>query len=319
MAAALVLTAALSGCGATPAVPAGAGTTPPAAPSHAAADGGGAAVTAREREGGRAERLTIRSAALGRPANVWVLKPKGWTEGSTGWPALYLLHGCCGSGRDEWLSRGDADRVTAGLPAVVVIPEGGPMGWYADWRSGPAWETFHMEEVRRLVEPMYGVGGRRAIAGLSMGGHGAMGYAARHPGVFEAAASFSGVLDIRADPAGFGTYLRERGADPRDIWGEPGPDGAGWRAHNPADLVAALKGTRLYVSCGDGGAGPLDAPGATTDAGEAAILRQNRRFAAAAARAGVDVRTDFYGPGTHRWPYWTRALERALPLLLPPA
>jgi S-formylglutathione hydrolase FrmB len=30
----------------------------------------------------------------------------------------------------------------------------------------------------------------------------------------------------------------------------------------------------------------------------------------------VAVRTDFYGPGTHNWPYWQRELRRALPLLL---
>ncbi|MEV0975040.1 alpha/beta hydrolase [Microtetraspora glauca] len=304
MLAALVLTAvALSGCGR--------GTVP-------GVRDGAARVTAREPGSGRAERLTIRSPALGRPANVWVLKPKGWTEGSTGWPVLYLLHGCCVSGGDDWLTYGEAERVTADLPAVVVLPEAGRMGWYADWRNGPAWETFHMKEVRGIVEPMYGVGDRRAVAGLSMGGHGAMGYAARHPGVFEAAASFSGVLDIRRDPDGFGRFLRDNGVEPRDIWGEPGASPDGWRAHNPTDLVGALKGTRLYVSGGDGRPGPLDGPGVAHDASEASILEQNRGFMAAAARAGVDVRTDFYGAGTHRWPYWTRALERALPLLLPP-
>ncbi len=264
----------------------------------------------------RQDALTIASAALGRDAQVRVLKPAGWTEGSTGWPVLYLLHGCCEPTGDTWLSKGDAAKVTANLSAVVVVPEGGSDGWYADWLDGPAWETFHMKEVRTLVEDLYGVGERRAIAGLSMGGHGALGYAARNPGVFEAVASFSGVLDIRMDVPGFSSFLRDNGADPDKLWGPlPGRED-NWRAHNPADLAPKLKGLRLYVSAGNGEPGELDSGGGT-DSGEQSILRQSQRFIRAAKMAGLTVETDLYGNGTHDWPYWTRALERALPTLLP--
>nr|WP_169806264.1 alpha/beta hydrolase family protein [Herbidospora sakaeratensis] len=266
----------------------------------------------------RQDLLTIASAALGREALVWVLKPAGWTPGSTGWPVLYLLHGCCEPTGDTWLTKGEAARVTAGLKAVVVVPEGGTDGWYADWLDGPKWETFHLKEMLPLVEDRYGVGGRRAVAGLSMGGHGAMGYAARNPGVFEAAASFSGVLDIRMDVPGFSSFLKDNGADPDKLWGPLPAREDNWRAHNPADLADRLKDLRLYVSSGNGEPGEFD-EGDGTDFGEQSILRQNQRFLRAARLAGLTVETDLYGNGKHDWPYWTRALERALPTLLPEA
>ncbi|GIH27992.1 hypothetical protein Aph01nite_63020 [Acrocarpospora phusangensis] len=295
----------VTGCAAGEAIPA----------SEKAPEKPVAKVVGREAAGGRVDEITIWSPALGREGSVWVLRPEGWTEGSTGWPALYLLHGCCVGRGDAWLISGEADRITAKAKAVVIVPEAGTMGWYADWVKGPAWETFHMTEVRDLLEPLYGIGDRRAVAGLSMGGHGAMGYAARHPGVFQAAASFSGVLDIRSDPPAFSDFLRGEGVEPDEIWGPyPGRE-ANWKAHNPTDLVAGLKGLRLYISSGNGEPGPLDL-GRPRDAGEAAILVENRNFAAAAEKAGVEVTTDFYGDGTHRWPYWSRALERALPVLL---
>jgi S-formylglutathione hydrolase FrmB len=42
----------------------------------------------------------------------------------------------------------------------------------------------------------------------------------------------------------------------------------------------------------------------------------NVAFAGRLRRLGIEATTDFYGPGTHRWPYWERELRRSLPLLL---
>ncbi|WP_169950161.1 alpha/beta hydrolase family protein [Microbispora sp. H11081] len=275
-----------------------------------------ATIVSQEAVDERTDKLVIESPATGGPRSVWVLKPVGWKPGSTGWRGLYLLHGCCAGGAWDWLRTGEVARLTTRLDAVVVVPEGGSMGWYADWRDGPGWETFHMTEVPRLVEPRYGVGTRRAVAGFSMGGLGAFAYAARHPGVFEAAASFSGVLDTREDVRGYRSFMADNGVDTEDLWGEP----SAWAEHNPADLAGRLKGLRLYASSGDGEPGPLDPGGpgdGVIDHTEAAIMRQNRNFARAAEKAGVKVTTDFYGNGTHTWAYWMRSFERALPLLLP--
>ena len=88
---------------------------------------------------------------------------------------------------------------TADLPLIVAMAEAGWDGWYSDWWNGgeggpPMWETFHLSEVRELLERNWQAGDDRAVAGVSMGGFGAMSDAARHPELFQGADSFSGAL-----------------------------------------------------------------------------------------------------------------------------
>ncbi|TMS00580.1 alpha/beta hydrolase [Nonomuraea basaltis] len=281
-----------------------------AAPEQAA----GARIVAREEAGERGRDLTVRSPALGRTTPVRVLLPKGWTPGSGPWPVLYLLHGCCSPNHLVWDEQGGAERLTAGMPAIVVVPEGGPVGFYSDWLRGPKWETYHIKELIPLVEAEFGAGPERAVAGLSMGGLGAMGYAARHPGMFRAAASFSGVLDTTGDRSGLRQLVSRNGENPDDLWGDLDRDRHVWEAHNPTALAGRLKDVRLYVSCGNGQPGPLDPPGAGADY-EGALLGQAVTFTERARAAGARITTDFYGNGTHTFPYWQRALEQALPML----
>jgi len=172
-------------CGGTEHDPNGRATTAPAT---------GAAVVKRTQVAPRTVDLTIRSPALGASAQVRLLTPQGWTAGRTGrtWPVLYLLHGCCDT-YDSWERETDLARIPALRDVLVVMPSGGQVGFYSDWlnhgrRGPPAWETFHLVELRRILERDYAAGTRRAVAGLSMGGLGAMAYAARHPGMFAAAA-----------------------------------------------------------------------------------------------------------------------------------
>ncbi|MGS2645567.1 alpha/beta hydrolase-fold protein [Streptosporangium sp. LJ11] len=273
-----------------------------------------AAAVAVKKLGERDHELTVTSAALGREGKVRVLLPEGWEPGSGPWPVLYLLNGCCQSHYDTWVTKGGAAELTSGYPALVVIPESGPVGFYSDWREGPGWETFHLTEVRTVLERDYGAGDRRAVAGLSMGGFGAMSYAARHPGMFQAAASYSGVLHTRDGNGGVDWLLEQYDEESVRLWGSPrDPE---WAAHNPADLTGALRGVRLFVSSGDGAPGPLDDASEARDEGEASLLLQAVTFVERAKANGADVAVDFYGPGTHSWPYWRRGLERSLPMLM---
>jgi S-formylglutathione hydrolase FrmB len=86
--------------------------------------------------------------------------------------------------------------------------------------------------------------------------------------------------------------------------------------HNPASLAEGLRETTLYVSYGNGDPGPLDPPGAGHDALEAMLGRQNERFVARLGELGIPATVDAYGPGSHTWPYWQRALHQSLPMLL---
>src|SRR5207302_11234669 len=151
--------------------------------------------------------LTFTSTALGGPVHVDVLLPPGYCPASTArYPVLYLLHGH-GGHYSDWVNHG-VDGVVGDLPAIVVMPDGGYDGFYSDWYGSdldghspeppPAWETFHLRELLPWVDATYRTipdRAHRAVAGLSMGGLGAMTYAAHRPDLFVAAGSFSGFLE----------------------------------------------------------------------------------------------------------------------------
>ena len=283
----------------------------------------GAYVVAQEQVGPHLVDLDIQSPALGRTAKVRLLTPNGWEQRRRGdrWPVLYLLHGCCDT-YDSWTRETDVEQLRRLRNVLVVMPEAGPFGWYSNWWNHgaggpPAWETFHLQELRRLLERGYGAGHRRVVAGLSMGGFGALSYAARNRGMFRAAASYSGVVHPLHDgfPAGIMEGLVEFGEDPLALWGDPVAQRSIWKAHDPYYLAERLRRTPVFLSVGDGTAGPFDPPG-VFDELEAELSLQNHVVAARFERVGVPLRTDFYGPGTHDWPYWERELHRSLPMLL---
>jgi S-formylglutathione hydrolase FrmB len=268
--------------------------------------------------------ITIDSPAIGSQQKVRVLVPRGWTARSARtWPVVYAFHG----GRDTYLSwtrDSDIETVASNDDVMVVMPEGDD-GSYADWwnygQGGiPRWETFHMSEVRQLVERNYHAGAARACMGNSSGGQGCVTYAARNPGVFRYGASFSGILSLRSP--GIPTLLMTTNllnlSDPFRVWGIPGVDDANWRAHDPVALADRLRGTGLFISSGTTGLpGPLD--DMTTIVGgpiEAVVGTTNTAFRNRLEELAIPVTAHLYGPGTHSWRYWQRELDSAWPLLM---
>jgi S-formylglutathione hydrolase FrmB len=86
------------------------------------------------------------------------------------------------------------------------MPDSGWVGWYTNWKGAtqggfaPNWETFHVDQLVPWIDANFNTTGRRsgrAVAGVSMGGIGALMYATRHPFTFSAVGSFSGVPDLR--------------------------------------------------------------------------------------------------------------------------
>ncbi|TMA28673.1 MAG: esterase family protein [Deltaproteobacteria bacterium] len=267
-------------------------------------------------------------------STVRVLLPADYAEHPTArYPVLYLLHGA-GDTYKTWTQNTDVESFTAPLPLIVVMPDAGhngsppnEAGWYTDWKDGSRqWEKFHIDVLIPYIEANYRTlgAGHRAVAGLSMGGFGAMSYAARHPGLFRAAASFSGAVDTQyAAPAsgvGFATLQSQFGTPGPGVWGDQLTDQATWTEHNPKARAADLAGTELFVATGTGTpGGPAgDDPGNPGGyALEAFIFQMNVSFASALAQAGVPFQQDFYAGGYHGWPYWQRELHWALPQMLP--
>jgi diacylglycerol O-acyltransferase / trehalose O-mycolyltransferase len=291
---------------------AGCGDAPRAAPPRPA-------VVSQHRVAPRIVDLEVRSPALGRTAKVRLLLPAGWDR-TRRWPVLYLLHGCCDT-YDSWTRSTDIEKLPELRQVLVVMPEAGTVGFYSNWlRSGdgkaPAWETFHLTELPRILERGYGAGTLRVVAGQSMGGLGAMGYSERHPGFFRAAASFSGLLHPLADPDFMLGLFSHFTPDPRAIWGDPTEQREVWARHDPTELAARLRGMRLFVSSGNGSPGPFNNPDAKRDTIEPTVLRESQAFVERLRWLNIPAQVDFYGPGLHDWPYWERELKRALPLLL---
>ena len=288
-----------------------------------------ARVVATQTLGPRVRDLNIDSPALGRSAKVRLLLPRRFqAQPHRRWPVLWLLHGCCDT-YQSWTRSTDVEELAGLADVLVVMPEAGQVGFYSDWyargQGGPSrWETFHLTELRELLERDWRAGNRRVVAGLSMGGLGAMAYAARHPGMFRAAASYSGLLHTRYQgdplpgPRMIQDLLRDFDEDPDALWGDPRRHGDLWAAHNPYDLAPRLREVGLFVSVGNGQPGPLD--GSATNGQlqqiERALYPQNLEFVERLRQLGIPVRFDDYGPGIHTWPYWQRELHRSLPLLL---
>jgi diacylglycerol O-acyltransferase / trehalose O-mycolyltransferase len=320
----------LCGCGGPPS--SGAFTPPPTAPSTTSiatsspspatsgpsSRSASARIVATKRLTKRQVDLTVESPSVGGQVKVRLLLPAHYqTKKNQRWPVLYLFHGCCDN-YVSWTRSTDIEQLTEHLDVLVAMPEGGLVGFYSDWQSGPRWETFHTIELPMLLARNYEAGTVAAVAGLSMGGLGALDYAARHPGMFTVAASFSGIVHTRLssdESQGYLGLIQSEGQDPLALWGDPDGQVDIWKQHNPFDLAPQLRDVRLFISAGNGQPGPLDKAGTSEDSIEAQIGAENRAFAERVQQLGLNAKIDLYGPGTHNWVYFQRELHRAWPVI----
>jgi diacylglycerol O-acyltransferase/trehalose O-mycolyltransferase len=262
--------------------------------------------------------LRMHSAAVGREVSATLLTPPGWQPGGAErYPVLTLLHG---SSDDHlcWTRHTPIARLAAESRALVVIPEGGRMGFYTDWkvtdRAGtvPGWETFHVVELVELLESGYGASDVRVVAGISMGGYGALRYGMRHPGMFRAVASLSGLVHLTKPGMGtlMGLLSLREGMRPGRIWG-PRHSG-GWPANDPYLQPESFAGLKVYLGAGDG----HRVPGEQFVAGMGLLERyaraMNEELAEELALAGVDLTTRFTA-GSHFWKALGESVEAFWP------
>lgn len=278
----------------------------------------------------------------GIPYNV--LLPAGYASSERRYPVLYLLH-ARNYGENSWLARTDLATFTGDLAderaAIVVLTTAGPDGWYMNWFDGSQqWERHHLTRLLPHIDEHFRTvpdGAHRAIGGFSVGGHGAMYYAARHPELFAAAASFSGILHLTApdDPYRGPSIVDERDgpgdatlSDPRqpsaytaprpscegrgDALGDRVRDAWSWHSRNPTDLAPNLRGTAVYFSVGNGVAcGPADATEPNLLAvGEPAAAELAASFDEALEAAQVARRFDRLPCGLHTMATAQQGLHR---------
>lgn len=283
----------------------------------------GARVVSETRVDARTIDIVVDSPALRGRASVRLLLPRDWAAQPTRkWPEVWLFHGA-NEPKDyqSWTYFTNVEKLLADKNVLAVLPSAGSAALYSDPVSllafgGSKYETFHMKELPQIIARGYRGNAQRVAVGLSSGGMGAVKYTARYPGMFRAAATFSGLLDTYGSQAVVAT-IETRALKPVGwTWGSPLLGFTTWQASNPVSLVDRLAGVPLYVSSGNGQNGPLDPAGSSADLViEPAADASARRFVALAQARGVPVETDLYGPGKHSWPYWQRELWRAWPFV----
>jgi S-formylglutathione hydrolase FrmB len=255
---------------------------------------------------------------------VNIFLPDGYDAHSKrGYPVLWLLHGANG-GTDTWIPGtthlAGIPKLAAGFPGIIVMPDGGMFGMYADWWNGgvrgdPAWATYHLRLLRRTIERRYPIRpGRRwhAIAGISMGGQGTLRYAAMLPGYFGSATGFSAAFPDMQSGLAVGGLTAVLGIPYEAMFGPAA--GAYAEGNSPQALAANYAHTRLYLTSGDGTNCPQDPVNPDSidlDAvTESSLHFQQAPFAAAVRAAGADV-TAVTTCGVHTFGVWDRAFAAA--------
>lgn len=119
------------------------------------------------------------------------------SEKAARFPVLYLLHGL-GGHYDNWASKTKLTDYAGNHRTILVMPEGGN-GWYTDSAANPndKYESYIVGELVREIDKNFRTIAERrgrAIAGLSMGGFGALKFGVKHPQMFALAASTSGAV-----------------------------------------------------------------------------------------------------------------------------
>ncbi|WP_235936525.1 alpha/beta hydrolase [Brevibacterium rongguiense] len=263
----------------------------------------------------RLRELFVYSPALGRTVGVRVLLPGVPSEQA---PALYLFHGG-GDDFRSWTDLGNAEALTAHSPHLVVMPDAGAASYSRhalDDGSILDWPAFHTIELPALIAELHSVraGPRgRLLAGLSMGGYGAMKYAAWAPGSCRAAAAFSSPLDPLAAPPLFQIVALREGARAHSLFGPVRTSRQRWEDNSPLALAAGLRGTDLWFTAGSGRPDPDDpAAAAGPDRLEAAVSALGERFHARLDELRIDHAWHPRPAGAHSWHAWQRELHRWL-------
>ncbi|MEG3626794.1 alpha/beta hydrolase-fold protein [Streptomyces poriticola] len=293
--------------GLTAATALGAGGVLAAAPTAAAVgDGFGLHIVDRNESDHRMWYYRFRTDAIGWDPGVNVLLPDDYHHSGRRYPVLYLLHG----GLEDFITF-DAHHnirgLTAGKGLIVVMPDGGPAGWYSNpvtTNVGPRnWEHFHMAQLLPWVEAnfrTYAEYDGRAVSGFSMGGFGALKYTAKYYGHFASVSAHSGPASLRGSGgavthwANLSSAAVELGGG--TVYGVPW-DEARVTADNPVQRIESYRHKRIFLVAGTT---PEDIQGY---ANEIVVLETQREFRSHLDRAGIPHESHEVGGGHHVRPH----------------
>jgi S-formylglutathione hydrolase FrmB len=222
------------------------------------------------------------SVALGKWTTFSVILPD---LGDGPFPVLFQLHGLSDD-HQAWIQRSNLVRHVAGLPLIVVLPDGGTSG-YLDWVPADLlnknrYEALIMNDITAFLKRSFNVTDDRwAIGGLSMGGYGAMRLGLKYPDRFASIWAHSSAFHI-SGMSGVGFV------DPESV------------------------ATADVFTLADGLVGRENLPEITFDCGvDDNLIKHNRDFDAHLTKIGLP-HTYAEHPGAHTWDYWDQHVVSAL-------
>jgi S-formylglutathione hydrolase FrmB len=209
------------------------------------------------------ESLKFKSNKVNYPVEYSIYLPPDYDTSQRSYPVLYLLHGYSDD-ETGWIQFGEANIIAdRGIengdfpPCIIVMPDG-KVSWYINSYDGnDPWEDMFIQEFIPFIEKEYRIRSKkefRAIAGLSMGGNGALLLSMRNPDMFSSCVAMSAGTFTDEELLANDQYDRYFG----NIYGpKTATEMSGhWKANSPLHLLDSvdkekLKSIRFYIDCGD--------------------------------------------------------------------
>ncbi len=235
----------------------------------------------------KVDTLKVETKNLETPMDIYVVTPDNMKPGDK-LPVVYTLHGYSGN-YTNWLKFQPRILDMVDRYNFIVVTPDGRNSWYMDAPADPKvkMESFFIEDLIPFIDANYPTdaqASKRAITGLSMGGHGALYLAFRHPDVFGNAGSMSGGVDILPFPE---NWELPRILGPRAEYPER------WEAASVINVAKGLKPgqVNIYFDCGV----------------DDFFAQVNENLHKELVELGIPH--DYVSrPGAHTWDYWRNSL-----------
>lgn len=251
---------------------------------------------------GRVDTLAVYSPSMKKTLKAAISFPSGYEKGESCYPVVYLLHGGSGAFSDwhqKVTEKGIVNQLAEEHKVLIVTPGVGPASYYYDspLLDSVRYETYIIQELIPFIDKNYRTLAQkesRAITGLSMGGHGAITLAAKHPTLFIVAGSMSGVMNIDTDLWKVGEDFRSlRKKGQIEMLGPINYQGPLFNPYTAVGLVDQLKNQKvsLIIDCGV----------------DDFLIETNRQMHSLLMEKKV-AHEYIERPGAHTWNYWTEAL-----------
>jgi S-formylglutathione hydrolase FrmB len=231
-----------------------------------------------------------------------IITPAATPHDNRRFPVIYLLHGLTGH-FNNWTDKTKIAEYVARMNVIIVTPEGED-GWYTDGatNANDKYESYIVKELVPEIDKRFRtIADRknRAIAGLSMGGYGALKFGMKYPEMFLLAGSFSGALGAATFPSNGPNQGLMKSLN--IIYGPMDSDTR--KANDIFKMVREMTPEKtkalpfLYIDCGT----------------EDFLFQNNRDFIDLLVQKQVPHEFRQL-PGGHTWPYWDKQVQEFLRL-----